>query len=232
MTQSISQNAGRSSRFEVLHGVLLRSFPYLANHRILKIFTPAKGLLSLIARNVHATKSAWANPFCIAEWVIKSSTNTDLHSLHEASLLTPLLHLRESYSVMSSAGSIAQELLRSQLPGKPAPKLYELLIACLKYIALNPPGIKEAFRLKLLHHEGLIHLGDCCGKCDQQAEALLFGESVCLRHSGQAAVVFNPAEWRLLMQLGSARRFTELQEVKIPLSFAEKMEKLFVERLQ
>ena len=47
-------------------GVLLQTIPYSGRQRILKIFTPDSGLISLIAKS---KAPVWTTPFCIAEWV-------------------------------------------------------------------------------------------------------------------------------------------------------------------
>lgn len=136
---------------ETTQGLLLQAIPYLGKKQILKVLAPDLGLLSFIA-----AKNAPA-PFCTGEWVYRKSER-EIHSLHDFSLTDPLLHLRDSYLILSSAGQIAADLLRTQFPGKKGP--FDLAHACLKKLSLNPGAIAASFRLKLLIHEGLLSEDD------------------------------------------------------------------------
>ncbi len=130
-------------------GLLLQSVPYLGRKKILKIFTPEQGLLSLFVQSTSLT------PFCLAEWVYRK-TNKDIQTLQDVTLLDPLLHLRESYAILSAAGAIAQNLLKTQLPNKRAPELFDLALFYLKNLGATPELMVASFKLKLLLHEGLL----------------------------------------------------------------------------
>ncbi len=130
-------------------GLLLQSIPYLGQKKILKVFSPDQGLLSFFAQN---SKLA---PFLFAEWVYRKSEK-EIHSLQDTTLLDPLLHLRESYNTLIAAGAIAQDLLRTQMPGKKAPELFELALFYLRRLSKSPELLAASFRLKLLLHEGLL----------------------------------------------------------------------------
>ncbi len=177
-------------------GLLLQSISYLGQKRILKILTPEHGLISLFA------KSGDLAPFCLAEWIYLPS-HRELHTLEDAALLDPLLELRESYSLLTSAGSIAQDLLRTQFPNKKAP--FALACAYFKKLSLNPPVLAASFRLKLLLHEGL----------------LSFDPEPC----------FTPAEWEQVRILTFSRQFSQIANVaniphgKIQSLFDEKIDR-------
>lgn len=162
-------------------GLLLQSIPYLGKKKILKIFTPNQGLISLF------TQSNCLSPFCLAEWVYRNQQK-EIHSLQDASLIDPFLHLRENYTTLCAAGTIAQDLLRTQLPSKEAPKLFELAIFYLKNLSLNPDLLAASFRLKLLLHEGLF-------SCDRDP-------------------TFTAAEWDQVQTLAFSRSLTSIQNVK------------------
>lgn len=208
--------------WEEREGILLQSIPYLENRRILKVFTKDAGLLPLIA---STKKAPFAIPFCRAEWVYRISSS-DLHSLKDASLLDPMLSLKQSFDLIEAAGSIAGDLLRSQLPHKASHGLYELLLASLSHLPRNPKAVAQSFRLKLLQFEGLLRLQPSCVQCENPASTLAQGESVCTRHAANAAA-FSSNEWNLLLALGLARRFSEIGETQIPPSFAQKTKELF-----
>ena len=210
-------------------GILLQAIPYLENRRILKVFTKEVGMLSLIA---SSKKVPFATPFCKAEWVYRKSSG-DLHSLKEGSLLDPLLHLRESYGKIQAAGSIACDLLRSQLANMSSEGLYELLLASFTHLAHNPQAVAQSFRLKLLQFEGLVHLQPGCMRCGAASSCLSGGESVCFHHADDLKrQSFSMEEWQLLLTLGLARRFSELASLHLSTSFLCKSSDLFFERIR
>ncbi|MBU6446433.1 MAG: DNA repair protein RecO, partial [Verrucomicrobia bacterium] len=130
-------------------GLLLQAIPYLGKKKILKIFTPEQGLLSLFSQNTALS------PFCLAEWVFRKSAK-EIQPLQDVTLIDPLLSLRESYNVIAAAGAMAQDLLRTQWPEKRAPELFDLTLFYFKHLPLNPDLLAASFRLKLLLHEGLL----------------------------------------------------------------------------
>lgn len=161
--------------------MLLQSIPYLGKKKILKIFTPEHGLISLF------TQSTALSPFCLAEWVFRKSPK-EIQSLQDATLIDPLLSLRDNYSTLSAAGSIAQDLLRTQLPNKRAPELFDLTLFYLKNLPLNSDLLAASFRLKLLLHEGLL--------------------------SPDPDPIFSPAEWDQVHTLAFSRSLTAIQSVQ------------------
>ncbi len=131
-------------------GLLLQTTPYLGQKKILKIFTP-HGMATLFAQKCTLT------PFCIAEWVW-SNTQKEIGTLKDTTLLDPLLCLKESYPLILAAGQLAKDLLRTQLPGKGAPEVYQLACLYFKKLPLAPTAFVASFKLKLLLHEGLLSL--------------------------------------------------------------------------
>ncbi len=129
-------------------GLLLQVVPYLGQKKILKVFTGAHGMLSLFANSCTLT------PFCLAEWVFRKGEK-EIHNLQEASLIDPLSHLRENYDALLSAGAIAQDLLKTQMPNKKAQELFDLAYLYFKKLSTKPAHLAASFKLKLLLHEGL-----------------------------------------------------------------------------
>jgi hypothetical protein len=182
---------------EKTQGLLLQSIPYLGQQKILKVLTADHGLISLFAKSGKFPTT----PFCIAEWVYRAS-HKELHSLKDATLLDPLLELRQDFAILSTAGAIAQDLLRTQFPNRKAP--FALACAYLKKLpALNPKILLASFRLKLLLHEGLL--------------------------SPEREPLFTPTEWEQISTLAFARQFSLLEGLqaapfdKIKLFFEEKL---------
>lgn len=210
-------------------GLLLQAIPYLGSKKILKIFTPGAGLLSLFAKRVKNT--ALVSPFCLAEWVYQKG-NREIYSLVDGSLTDGLFNLRSNYEVLSAAGEIAQDLLKTQLPGKPSHDLFALTSAIFQKLPSfkHPEILSALFRLKLLLHEGLLSLEPTCGKCPSPATHLFQGESLCLRHAAYPGWTFSPEEWEHLLTLSSARSFEALK-LEIPRKeLYTKIRSLFDER--
>jgi DNA repair protein RecO (recombination protein O) len=210
------------------HGILLQALPYLGNGRILKVFSEVEGLITLMAKN----KPALSSPFCIAEWVYRKG-RSEIFTLTEGSLLDPLIELRDSYENLTAAGSIAQDLLKTQMAAKPTPHLYALLSSYLKKISSfkNPSILALSFRLKVMIHEGLLTLSSICSHCKENASLFSQGESVCLTHASPRAFSFSPTEWETLLCLALTRKFSLLEPLHCPSQLNEKIEKLFEERM-
>jgi DNA repair protein RecO len=164
-------------------GLLLHTTPYLGRKKILKIFTP-DGLLTCIT----ASPRIPTDPFCLAEWVYKK-TQTEIYPLLDATLLDSLHHLRENFATLTAAGSIAQDLLKTQMPHKPAPEIFELATLYLKKLPLNPSTLAASFRLKLLYHEGLLSEEEPTFTPEEQAQVAILAFSRKLSLIASAASV-------------------------------------------
>ena len=213
---------GKYMREEKNKGLLLQTIPYLGSSRILKVFTREAGLISLFTKTKNL--GSLGSPFCIGEWIYKGGKG-DIYTLQDASLIDPLLDLRHSFASISSAGSMAQDILRSQLPEQASPPLYDLLGGYFKKLAQfsQPEILVISFRLKLLLHEGLLSLNTQCTRCAHKALHLSRGESFCLNHSLSTGLTFTQIEWDQLHQLAFASKFSLLNELNIPPSFMEKI---------
>jgi recombinational DNA repair protein (RecF pathway) len=136
-------------------GLLLQSIAYLGQKRILKVLTPECGILSFLAN--RNTAAVFTTPFIYAEWVYEKSQR-EIYLLRDATLLDDLSALKKEYSHLVAAGQIAQDLLRTQLPGKACPEPFTLALACLRKLPLfqESAPLLAMFRLKLLFAEGLL----------------------------------------------------------------------------
>jgi hypothetical protein len=161
-------------------GLLLEAVPYLGQKKILKIFTPELGLLSLFAQKTKL------DPFCYCEWVYRK-TEKEMHPLEDATLLDPLLQLRQDYRNLMAAGVIAKELLKTQMPGKRSPELFALALLYLRKLPSAPELYASSFRLKLLFHEGLL--------------------------TEEPHPTFNSAEWNAVFTLAFSRKLAEIETV-------------------
>lgn len=180
-----------------IEGLLLQTIPYLGNQKILKVLTPEEGLLTLMSKK--KSLEPLTQPFLIAEWVYRRGKG-EIHSLVDATLLNDLADLRKDYTILATAGQIAQDLLKTQWPEKPGSGPYLLATSFLQKISLNPETLLASFRLKLLLHDG---------------------------HIGEETHPFSQQEQEIVHQLTIARQFSFLQNLKIEKSLQEKIEKLF-----
>jgi DNA repair protein RecO len=207
-------------------GLLLQTIPYLSHQKILKILTSDAGLITLLAKN--KSLQPFTQPFLIAEWVYTIGKG-EIHTLKDASLCQDLSELRESYSVISAAGLIAQDLLKSQCPEKNGRGPYALAVAYFQKLpkSLSLEAMIASFRLKLLLHDGLLGLQNECVHCGAPALSLDEGGSYCHIHRSPHSTPFSVQEWELLHEITFARQFQSLQNIKIEQSLQKKIEQLF-----
>ncbi len=146
------------------------------------------------------TTSALTIPFVFAEWVY-AKDRRDIHPLKDGTLLDSLPALKEDYERLNAAGHLAKDLLRTQMPGKPAVEILALSLACLRKLPLfsTPAILTSAFRLKLLLSEGLLHSEDLSSP--------------------------------YLQVLGLSRSFQELASIPVLVQELAKIDLLFDERL-
>jgi len=184
-------------------GLLLQSFPYLSSHRILKVLTPKAGLLTFMARFGASKRAALTTPFLLADWIY-AKDKKEIHTLTDASLVDNFSSLKQTYERVEAAGKLAQDLLRTQLPGKPTEAPFELAVACLRKIDIfsNPETLVAAFRLKLLVVEGLLNVSE-------------------------PEVAFTPPEQVLFEQLANAKSFAQLAALAVDKALFQKIDRLF-----
>jgi hypothetical protein len=190
---------------ERVDGIVLRTTLYKETHRIITLFTAEAGLISFMAKRVKTPeKMVLLSPFSQIE-VIYRKKLSDLYLFKDGSLITDNLFLREKWDYLETAGKMAQIILHSQLPGKPAPLLYALFTACLKQIPHfeEPTCLLLLFYLKLLTHEGLLSLDD----------------------RGSFPIPLSAKEWDVMMELANNRSFKALQKRKGLTPLLQQLEK-------
>lgn len=139
-------------------GIILRITPYKDHHRIIQIFTPDNGILSLFAKGISKPKlQSLLSPLSQIEVIYRKKT-TDLYFFKEGFTIENHHFLRTEWKFLEAAGKMGGALLQTQLPGKAAPELYKLLIASLKQLPHfdEPSTLVTLFYLKLLTYEGVI----------------------------------------------------------------------------
>lgn len=147
---------------QLYEGILLRTAPYGDYHLMTTFFTKENGLITCSAPYSRSPKNRLAailHPFNVIEFTC-TAQNREIEKLKEAQLVYAYLELRSSIECLEAASLICNKLLRSQLPEKQAPLLYELLKKYLKMLPEShcPDAVAGSFLIKLLHHEGLLDL--------------------------------------------------------------------------
>jgi hypothetical protein len=139
-------------------GVILQTIPYQEHHRIAYVFTQDMGMISLLIPGVSKPKLlALITPLTQLELVCRKK-KSELFFLKEGYLVENYYFLRASWNLLQSAGKLGTVILKSQMPEKKAPKLYQLLTSCLKQLPRfqEPSTLLLLFYLKFLMHEGMI----------------------------------------------------------------------------
>jgi len=213
---------------EKTEGVILQTVPYLSSGAIVKLFSPA-GLLSFFVKRISTKKRSYLMPLTQIEVVYRKKNG--LHSVLDLSLINHHMELRHSLECMDASGKMAKALADSQMQEKSAPDLYRLLDAYLKRLPefQNPSALLDSFLLKLLTHEGLLHLTPTCSICNSEAHFLSNGESHCKIHAQIGAHSFTQSEFSSLLVLTFSKRFSEIALIS-PLS--SKVQKLFSQLIQ
>lgn len=190
---------------ETCKAIVLRSTAYQEKARILTVFSEEKGILSVMVKNVTQQKSAMLSPFCELEFVFYKK-NSDMVSFKEGKIINDHLFLREKLEFLQTASSMTRAILKSQMPGKHAPLLYQLLRAYLKQIPLfsSHNSLLGSYYLKILQHEGLFLEG----------------------HS------FDEEEQTWIQKLGEIQKFSQLTNAMLPISLLQKIQLYFEEKMR
>jgi DNA repair protein RecO len=190
---------------EHVEGIILRATPFKDRDRIVTLFTPQMGMISLLAKRISTSeKMALFSPFSLIE-ALYLKKNSDLCLFKDGTLLDDHLFLRNQWSHLETAGKMAQTLLHSQLPGKAAPLLYALFKASLKQLPHfeDPTSLLFLFYLKFLTHEGVLSWED---------------------HS-LFPLPCQVAEWDVMKTWAECRQFSLLYPKKSPTALLQLLEK-------
>ncbi len=220
---------------EKTEGIVLRSQDYKERHRIITLFTP-QGLVSLIVRGISRKNTrllSLTTPFCQGEYLYRRGTS-DLFSFRDGTVLNDHFGLRQSLKSLQIAGSLANAILSSQMPGKPSPALFVLYKSYHSQVPHfhDPAVLLASFYLKLLKHEGLLTVSTHCASCESPSPLLLHeGESLCTQHGATGGFRFTLPEWDLLLTLDNSLQFSALRDLTLPPSFTQKINALFLSRI-
>jgi len=214
-------------------GIILRSIPFQDYDQILMLYTPDHGLISAVvkaARSQRRQLSSAISPLNRVELVFKRGKQ-DLHACRELSVLNHHLFLRENNELLKTACEFAQAIRTSQLPEKPSPELYTLLIKMIERIpetsALS--SLLTAFRLKIIHHDGLLRWSSACSNCHKTLEDPHFykGEPFCSEHCPSGGMRFSHREFQQLEALINSRSFHRIEAIPVTETLSFNIKSLF-----
>lgn len=201
---------------------------------ILTVFSASEGLIKLVVKRAYGRKSGHGSitaPFTKAEFIY-SKGRSELLTCSEISLLDHHLQLRNSWDALQAAGAVVKAILSTQQLHKPAPLLYELLLKYLSKIGISshPETLAASFQLKLLHHEGLMHLSPKCSQChtDITLQHISEGQSYCHQHAPSSITQqFTAEESDLLLLLTYGRSLSSLTDLPLSKPLQAKISDLF-----
>jgi DNA repair protein RecO (recombination protein O) len=220
---------------EKTEGIVLRSRDFKERHRIITLFT-AHGLVNLIVKNISRKNTrllSLTTPFSHGEYLYLRA-HSELLRFQDGTLLDDHSHLRQSYSLLQTAGALANAILTSQLPDKPSPALFSLYKSYHKQVAHfpDPAPLLASFYLKLLKHDGLLSLTPFCTLCENTPASLFYnGEGLCTQHPTPEALRFSSTEWETLLFLDQVPQFSLLRTHSVSPSCLQKIHTLFLSRL-
>lgn len=220
---------------EKQEGLVLCNLDYKERERIITLFTPESGLMSLIVKNITRKKShllALTAPLTHAEFSY-AIRRSELYMFQDGTILNAHYSIRDNLSHIQAATTFANALLKTQLPGKAAPLLFRLTLTYLKYLPTfeDPASLVASFLLKLLKNEGHLSLRNTCCYCTSQPTHLFLGEPVCAKHASLNAHFFGPEEWQLLDLLTNTREISLLKSVTLPPTLEQKVRSHYEEKL-
>ena len=213
-------------------GIVLRATPHKDDDRLLTLFTP-QGLLKLYVRGIGRSSRLipLTTPFARAEYIYLPG-RSDLHTFREGSLIDIHPDLRNRFENLETAERLSQALLSSAWPGNAAPEVYALFALLLKRLPehSHPISLIAPFLLKLLMHEGLLHVAPSCSTCHLFLEETyrVGGEAFCKDHAPPEPTHFSKEENALLQALASTRSWQALLLPLDPL-FSAKVERLYAQ---
>lgn len=219
--------------FHRVEGIILKVIPFGDYDQILSLFTAEIGLVKLFIKGSRSRKRGLQGiciPLTGVEAIYKEK-NSELFGCQEMTLIESYRFLRNDLNYLKAACDMLNAVESTQLPCKPAPQLYALLLYFLARIpdCTDLAALTASFRLKLLRHEGLITFPLECLFCQATLKnAFHFqGETFCEAHRTAGTVEFEEEEVRLLEHLATCQSFQGIAETVLTEQFKSKFAYVF-----
>lgn len=211
-------------------GIVLKVIPFRDYDVILVVFTANAGLIKLLVKGARSPKrglQSICTPLIQVD-VVYLERRGEIFFVHEISLKDPYSSLKERLLFLQIACEMLRAVEKSQMVGKPSPKLYKSLQVFLKHIPFfSPPEfLLGSFLLKILIHEGVLNLPLQCLECGEELfySAYQAGPHWYCEAHRESSVVFLPTEeLHLFYRLASIVRMGEIVDLQPLPSFVHKL---------
>jgi DNA repair protein RecO (recombination protein O) len=161
-------------------GIVLRGIRYGEADRILHLYTPDRGRVSVIAKGVRRAKSRFGGrlePFFRLELVLYEG-KSDLLTVTSVETIAAHPRLREHGAAIDGASRACDAVARLFGDGEPHSGVYHLLANQLALLDREPPRATRAnalaFRLKLLLAAGFAPQLAACASCGEREHLVGF----------------------------------------------------------
>lgn len=211
-------------------GIILKVIPFRDYDVILVVFTANAGVIKLLVKGARSGKKGLqsiCSPLIGIETVYLEKRG-EIFSTHEISLKESYNSLKENLLSIQVACEMLRAIEKSQMVGKPSPKLYKSLQVFLRNIPFvkQPELLLGSFLLKILMHEGLLTLPLHCFECGQELFYSAYQTQIhwlCEKHRESAAIFWPTEELHLFYYLASLIRLHEMVDIDPQPTFFHKL---------
>ena len=167
------------------------------------------------------------------ELVVTPPRTGELWRLKDLSLINAFLGARRSLDRIRGASLCMSAMLKSQLPSKPSPDLFEVLRCHLVTIADADAysHICMQFLTKLLKHEGLLEVPLECSECRSLLQEASISKTgvLCRSCKELGGTCLTQDEYTLLRAFFERR---SLAPIEAPPLFLKKLEEIFTQKIE
>jgi DNA repair protein RecO (recombination protein O) len=191
--------------------IVLDSAEYSETSKLARLFSPALGKLSVLAKGARRKGSrvgAGLEPFTHVNLTLYLKETADLGTLKEIEVIESFSYLREDLIKMALASLYVEAIKVALAPGARNYSLFKLTLAYLDSLrrSRDAVGLTVHFLLKLLKDLGLQPVVERCVRCGATEGIRYFhlrrGGVVCARCAGAGEtselVELDPGEYRVL----------------------------------
>lgn len=216
-------------------GIALHTIKYSDYDVIATIFTREAGIIKVIIKGgMRIKRRSPLTALTLGEFLYAESRG-EIHLCKEMTILKRYYGHPHTLDQLQASCTLATTLRHSQLPEKPALKLYDLFHTYLSLISSSPHPQKWvcSFWLKLLKFEGVIFNLSHCETCQGLLESGYFsqGEIFCTDHAPPSSLFFDAMEQKMVNVLTHSQNITALDQQSPSEEFVSKIRKILQQTL-
>lgn len=155
-----------------VEGIILKSFNYGEQHKIIKVLTENQGVIGIFVQNankVNTKKSALVQPLTCAHFNLKPSTNanSDLYYVYSGDVMDYYLNLKLDYENMAYFYFMIELILKGMSESEYSSYVYRMLKNFLDAAdhGYSAYLLSLIFQLKMMPIIGIAPIMDCCAVC-------------------------------------------------------------------